>query len=266
MKKMNRLLFNRWCLVMLLMCISGSSLMAQRHMDSIKVTIAHNFKVWALLQLPDDYKTSNKSYPMILFLHGSHRAGNNLSKLLFDGIPNLLDRGYKLDSKNPADGKIYKFIVITPQAGQWGLNPDQIKEVLDDMQQHYRVDASRIYITGYSAGGSGTVTALTDNPALTRRFAAAAILSPVMLNDKNLHSFKMVADAKVPCWYFAGTAEPHFLRNARMDTDSTNKYMPGLAHMTIHGFRHCCFKEIYKPTYRPKGKNIYEWFLENKRQ
>lgn len=239
---------------------------AQRNMQRIEVNVGPKENRGALLQLPDDYSNTKQRYPLILFLHGKSKAGNDLSKLTLDGIPYLLHHGVKLNAVNPEDGKLYKFIILMPQAVSWGLKPAQVNAVLNDAIRRYRIDTSRIYITGYSAGGSTTVSALTENKALTRRFAAAVSLSPVLLDDKNMAQFKLVADANVPCWYFAGEQEPYFLRTVRRFIDSTNQYKEGLTKLTIGQHGHCCFKDIYTPSYKVGGVNIYEWMLQHKRK
>ncbi len=248
---------------MLLLAMTAA---AQRHMDKIQVEVAPRFTKGALLQLPDDYaQNPKKRYPLIVFLHGRSRSGEDLSKLVYDGIPYLLDKGVSLNTVNPADGKTYKFIIVMPQAEFWGLRPDNITAVLNDMERRYRVDTTRIYLTGYSAGGSGTFTALTDNMALTRRFAAAVPMSPTTLNDENIARLKMIADAKVGCWAFAGKGELHFLMDTRRYIDSIKKYNDTLALLTVHDGGHCCFKAFYDPNYRVNGMNIYEWMLKHQR-
>ncbi|WP_165798530.1 carboxylesterase family protein [Chitinophaga costaii] len=244
----------------------GMAAMAQKHMEQVQVEVAPRFKKGALLQLPDDYaQNPKKRYPLIIFLHGRSRSGEDLSKLTYDGIPYLLDKGVSLNTVNPADGKTYKFIIIMPQAEFWGLRPDNITAVMNDIERQYRVDTTRVYLTGYSAGGSGTFTALTDNAALTRRFAAAVPMSPTTLNDENIARLKMIADGNVGIWAFAGKGELRFLMDTRRYVDSVKKYNDSLAIITVHDGGHCCFKQFYDPGYKMNGLNIYEWMLQHKR-
>lgn len=240
---------------------------AQRNMDSIKVSVTPWSKAEALLHLPDDYNQTKQQYPMILFLHGKSKSGFNLQKLLLEGIPYWINNGEKMEAVNPADGKLYKFIVLAPQAPSWGLKPNEISRVLDDVMKRYRIDRSRIYITGYSAGGWATVMALTETPALASRFAAAVPMSVATIDDKNMKNFRVVADANVHCWYFAGTDEPHFLEECERYKDSTNVYKPNLAKLTtLQGFAHHSWKELYDTrTKKYDGMNIYEWMLQYKR-
>lgn len=243
-----------------------STAFAQRHMDSIMVNVTAWGKVHALLALPDEYAKTKKDYPLIIFLHGKSKSGNNLQKLLLEGIPYWINNGEKMQAVNPVDGKLYKFIVVAPQAPNWGLKPDEIRRMLDDVEKRYRIDRSRIYLTGYSAGGWASVMAITDNAALSARFAAAVPMSVASIDDKNLTQFKLVADANIPCWYLAGTEELHFLENCERYKDSTNTYKPNLAKVTVlDGFAHHSWKEQYDTAYRKYGMNIYEWMLQYKK-
>ncbi|WP_177192243.1 carboxylesterase family protein [Chitinophaga arvensicola] len=231
-------------------------------MQKVEVKLSPWQKNGALLQLPDDYGTSNKRYPLIIFLHGKSKSGNDLEKLTLEGIPYWLDKGAKIDAVNPVDHQTYKFIFVAPQAPSWGLAPAAVNEVLNDVISRYRIDTTRIYITGYSAGGWATVMAITDNAKLTKRFAAAVPMSPASIDEANLLHFKMVADAGLHCWYFAGSNELHFLENSQRYIDSTNKYQPGLTKLSNHGQRHCCWKEFYDPHFKENGMNIYQWMLQ----
>jgi len=239
---------------------------AQRNMDSIQVNVTPWSKAHALIALPDDYTKTKKSYPLIIFLHGKSKSGFNLQKLLLEGIPYWVNKGEKIQAVNPVDNQLYKFIVVAPQAPSWGLKPDELRRMLDDVEKHYRIDRSRIYLTGYSAGGWASVMALTESPALTNRFAAAVPMSVATIDDKNLKQFKLVADANVHCWYLAGTDEPHFLEACEQYKDSTNVYKPNLAKLTVlEGFAHHTWKALYDTANHKYGLNIYEWMLQYKK-
>ncbi|MCW3465405.1 prolyl oligopeptidase family serine peptidase [Chitinophaga nivalis] len=238
--------------------------MGQRNLQKTTVKISPYHTSGAFLQLPDDYSSTNKKYPLILFLHGKSKSGSDLDKLTLEGIPFWLDKGLQLSAVNPVDKQLYKFITIAPQALNWGLSPAAVNQVLNDVIARYRVDVSRIYITGYSAGGWATMMAITDNQQLTSRFAAAVPMSPANIEDSNLVHFKMIAKANLHCWYFAGSAEPHYLENVQRYIDSTNKYKTGLTRLTDQQQRHCCWKQFYDPHFKEKGMNIYEWMLQYK--
>lgn len=249
-----------WCLH------SAATVSAQRNMDSIMVNVTSWSKAHALLYLPDEYAKTKKSYPLIIFLHGKSKAGFNLQKLLLEGIPYWVNKGQKIQAVNPADGKLYKFIVVAPQAPSWGLKPNELKRVLDDVEKRYRVDRSRIYLTGYSAGGWASVMAITETPELSARIAAVVPMSVASIDDKNLKQFKMVADANIHSWYLAGTDEMHFLEACEQYKDSTNVYKPNLAKLTVlEGFAHHTWRALYDTANKKYGMSIYEWMLQYKK-
>jgi predicted peptidase len=239
---------------------------AQKNMDSIMVNVTSWAKAHALLSLPDDYAKTKKTYPLIIFLHGKSKAGFNLQKLLLEGIPYWVNQGQKIQAVNPEDGKLYKFIVVAPQAPSWGLKPDELRRVLDDIEKRYRVDHSRVYLTGYSAGGWASVMAITEKPELSARFAAVVPMSVASIDDKNLKQFKLVADANIHSWYLAGTEELHFLEACEQYKDSTNVYKPNLAKLTVlEGFAHHTWKALYDTANHTYGMSIYEWMLQYKK-
>lgn len=253
--------------VLLCTVFLASSVYGQRNMDSILVNVTGGKKIGALLHLPDDYNQSGKSYPLIVYLHGKSKSGHNLQRLLLEGIPFWINNGQKIQAQNPVDGKLYKFIVVMPQAPSWGLKPAEIETLLNDIEPRYRIDRSRIYITGYSAGGWATVMALTESVKLASRFAAAVPMSASAIDKKNLKQFRNVADANTHAWYLAGAAELHFLEECRRYVDSTNVLKPGLAKMTvIEGFGHHSWKTLYDPRNKPDNvMSIYEWMLQFQR-
>ena len=65
----------------------------------------------------------------------------------------------------------FPFIVIAPHAtGGISWSNLDFKTLMGEVSKLYRIDESRIYITGYSYGGYGTWSAITKYPEL---FAAA---------------------------------------------------------------------------------------------
>lgn len=249
-------------LSLLLMMVSTAK--AQQRRDTVQLKATAYSTVNSLVFLPDGYQSSKMKYPAIIYLHGKSKAGNDLSKIVREGIPYWINNGKKIRAKNPKDGKTYDFIVIAPQAPSWGLKPDELERLLNDVSAKYRIDPARVYITGYSAGGWATVMALTEKPSLAARFAAAVPMSVSTIDDKNRKNFKVVADANVPCWYMAGDKELHFMEDCEKYVDSTNRYRPGLAKMTIvPGFRHSSWISLYDPANKHGiGMNIYEWMLQ----
>ncbi|MGX5819024.1 carboxylesterase family protein [Chitinophaga lutea] len=230
-------------------------------LTSVRITPWHQLP--ALIYLPDEAKTPGKKFPLIITLHGRSIAGKDPAKIFREGVARQVREGKKIEGKDPA-GKHYKFIVLAPLAESWSLGPEHLESALDDVLKRYPVDPSRVYITGYSAGGWSVGMAVTT-PSLAKRLAGAVNMSPATIDDKNLASFKVTADANLHVWYFGGEAEPVFLGNCHRFADSTNRYREGLTRMTIGSHGHCCWHEYYDPHWKENGESIYDWLLRFKR-
>src|SRR5438105_13768547 len=167
MKTLGRMLFMAF--VYAVHCTQGFSQTVVANQQSITVPITSSGTTEnALLSLPNDYGSTTTSYPLIVFLHGTGEAGTDLS-LIYNsssagGPAYYIGQGtFPTSFTNPADGKTYKFIVLTPQAPTWSTSGPQLDYVLQYMVKNYRVDVSRIYLTGLSAGGEGIVNYVTHN-------------------------------------------------------------------------------------------------------
>lgn len=114
-----------------------------------------------LLYLPGGYGEQNKEWPLLLFLHGAGERGDSLALVTTHGPPKLA-----------AAGEDFPFIIVSPQApkGQW-WSTARLSTLLDAVEEAYRVDERRIYVTGLSMGGFGTWALAMEEP---ERFAAIA--------------------------------------------------------------------------------------------
>ncbi|MBB3114594.1 putative peptidase [Paenibacillus phyllosphaerae] len=119
------------------------------------------------LLLPDSYAdTVDKQWPVILFLHGVNKRGNDLEQLRGYGLPDIARAM-----------KIQDFIIVAPQCpaySNWPLERDAVLTLLDLLIMEYRIDRSRVYVTGFSMGGHGAWDLAAHYP---ERFAAAAPLA-----------------------------------------------------------------------------------------
>ena len=100
-----------------------------------------------LLFLPNGYgEQKSKRWPLILFLHGAGERGTNIWKVAVHGPPKIV--------KEKPD---FSFIIVSPQCptGQRWDN-ETLLALLDDVTKNYKVDKSRVYLTGLSMGGFGT--------------------------------------------------------------------------------------------------------------
>lgn len=113
--------------------------------------------------LPPGYNpTGTQKYPLLLFFngHGSQGSGSvaDLENFFTGGgtPPELCRLGWWTPSYT-VGGQTFSFIVITPQfirpfCCQPMPNAGEVDDIINYMIQNYKVDESRIYMTGVSSG------------------------------------------------------------------------------------------------------------------
>ncbi|WP_145715803.1 hypothetical protein [Chitinophaga japonensis] len=230
-------------------------------MQPIQVRINEWQERQALIYTPEK-PVPGKKYPLLICFHGKSIAGTDLSRIFRQGVARQLREGKKIAAVNPKDKHLYEFIVLTPLSLSWSWPPQDMEGMLDDIMRRYPVDPARIYLTGYSAGGWAVESAKTHSARLTKRIAACVTMSPPITDNPYLKRYKLVADAGIHTWYFAGEQEAYFLHNVHTFIDSTDHYRKGLTRITEFKGGHCCWQSFYNPDYRENGMSIYEWMLQ----
>jgi hypothetical protein len=101
--------------------------------------------------LPPTYG-NGEPHPLVVFWHGIGENGNGdseLDRVLRGGPPRLIERD-QWDNERP-------FIVLSAQHPGGGCPaPDEIRDFLAHALSTYRVDPSRVYLTGLSCGAIGS--------------------------------------------------------------------------------------------------------------
>jgi poly(3-hydroxybutyrate) depolymerase len=156
------------------------------------------------LYVPTDY-TPTKSYPVVVFLHGSGEGGTNNTSQISTHISNLISNAASRD-----------FLIYAPQTSNvyadggggnawapWSPESDLIAltKGLGQMSKQYNIDPNRIYATGLSLGGQATNSLLTAYPNL---FAAFVPLSPSSVIGTGVAANGAVGR---PVWYYQGYAD-----------------------------------------------------------
>lgn len=144
-----------------------------------------------LLYLPKDYKTTNKKYPLVIYLHGSSQKGKDLNKLKAYGLPQLIDQGADFD-----------FIIASPQcpseASLWS-SENWFDALFEELTSTYKIDTDKVYLTGISMGGGGTFEVAKENPD---KFAALVALCAWQSPASDICKLK-----NIPIWAFHGTED-----------------------------------------------------------
>ncbi|WP_096440154.1 prolyl oligopeptidase family serine peptidase [Alteribacter populi] len=148
-----------------------------------------------LLHLPEGYESSSEDkFPFILFLHGMGQRGDDLEGIKVYGMPKIVE-----EQNVPA-------IVVSPlcpETTTWIEQLDALHSLILHIVREYRVDPTRIYLTGLSMGGFGTWHLAEKYPYL---FAAAAPICGGALHEfgflDRIHRIK-----HLPIWTFHGAKD-----------------------------------------------------------
>jgi len=158
-----------------------------------------------VVSIPPDW-TADRTWPVILFLHGSVERGD-------DGTAQS-KVGLALAVRNHPER--FPAIVVMPQCrvdADWRTPAmeAQILAALDAATKEFHGDPGRTYLTGFSMGGYGTWSLAAKYP---NRFAAIVVVcggvnwpTPAQIVDEA--PYVAIADkiAQIPIWVFHGDAD-----------------------------------------------------------
>ncbi len=140
-----------------------------------------------VVELPDDYDPE-QAYPIVIFLHGSVEIDGDT----LDWYHNSL-RG---DFHRPQDDP---YIYVAPIKLEIDWDAKKVQDVIEDVKTQLSVDEDRIYLTGLSMGGRGTLIVASELPDT---FAAILPLSP---HHDPYSYLPLVEDlAHLPIWMMHG--------------------------------------------------------------
>ena len=212
-----------------------------QHSKTFEKTITKNLNINYLLFLPESYGQEQKSWPMILFLHGAGERGSDIEKVKVHGPPKIV--------QTQTD---FPFIVVSPQCpeGQWWTTKTEVLiNLLDDIVAQYNVDTERIYLTGLSMGGYGSWALASEYPD---RFAAVV---PICGGGNRIMSFFL---KDMPIWAFHGAKDSVVPVEESKELVEAINARGGNAKLTIYpDANHDSWTETYN------NQEVYDWLLEH---
>lgn len=220
--------------------------------------------------LPQGYNPSGtQTYPLIISVHGLGDAGNggtsDLTKLYNAGIPKVVNNG-QFPVSFTAGGQQHKFIIIAPQFISWPT-AEQVDTVISYAVSNYKVNISRIYLTGYSMGGGLTWEYGGRSAIWANRVAAIVPICGATYPDYGRG--RTIANANLPVWATHNNADGVVPVS---NTDSYVSYVndnpapnPNAKKTIFSSTTHDAWTTTYDPAYRENGLNVYEWMLQFQR-
>lgn len=221
-----------------------------------------------LQYLPKSYtKSGSDTYPCIIYLHGSGEGGNGtteLYKVRTGGgtIPRLLFEGWNGES----DGT--EILHLAPQrpasANSWqGSTGNAGMAFAQWVILQYRIDLSKVYLTGFSMGGKGTWNSAGSVENTPNIFAAIA---PVSTAGAVYNDGVGVGNKNIPCRpYHADNDTVAPINNngttpwnGYLSTSPTADHPSGIQIMTGAGHNPT---RAYAPNNTYFTPNMYQWFL-----
>jgi predicted peptidase len=202
-----------------------------------------------LFSLPSAYDdTPDKKWPLILFLHGAGERGDNLDDLKVNGIPKIVEARDDVP-----------FITVSPQCPEnslWNDHIEALDALLIEVEETYRVDPDRRYLTGLSMGGFGSWFFATLYPD---RFAAVV---PICGGTWPLYGFpeRIKILKNVPIWAFHGAKDPVVPLEASQQLVNVLEAHDGNVRFTVYPeAEHDSWTETYD------NPELYDWLLKQRR-
>jgi predicted peptidase len=225
--------------------------------QSINIRVAQSdtvgdHAVHYMLFTPRAYKPDGKPWPLLLFLHGLGECGNGgdeLERVKIHGPPKLVE-------SRPD----FPFVLITPQCPtpEGGLKAvptawkaDQLMRLVDHVLANTHTDPTRVYVTGLSMGGYGTLRLAAAYP---ERFAAAL---PVCGGGEP--RTMAAALRRVPIWAFHGAKDPTVpIRESQQMVDAV-RCAGGCVRYTV-------YPEVEHDSWTATYDNpqVYDWLLSHR--
>jgi predicted esterase len=193
--------------------------------------------------VPSTYDGS-KAYPLVIALHGMGGDENSYFEVYNKGA-------FKTEAEN------HGYIVACPKGRKptsmyVGDAERDVMDVIEEMKRAYRIDASRIYLTGHSMGGFGTWSVAMNHPEV---FAALAPVAGGVTNPANMSKI-----AHIPQLVIHGDKDPTVsIDRSRVMVAMGKKLGVELKFLEIPGGDH---SSVVAPTF----KDVFDWFDSHKRK
>lgn len=211
------------------------------------------------LLAPANYDPAH-TYPLLVYLHGSGQRGSDNEALLSKLAPIFTSDSFR--NAYPC----YLLVPQCPRGDAWVNFPDfpqslhatdtatragrLVLALVEEMRSKANIDKRRVYLTGYSMGGEGTLDLLARKPEM---FAAAIALCPVA-DTANAPILK-----RKPIWIFHGDKDAvNDVKYARMMVAALKTVSSPIIYTEYAGEGH----QLDNRAYNEPG--LFKWLFKQK--
>ncbi|HVN75527.1 MAG TPA: dienelactone hydrolase family protein [Thermoanaerobaculaceae bacterium] len=211
----------------------------------------------AAVYVPRGYDPA-RTWPLILFLHGSGESGTDGSRELAQGLPREL-------VWNP---DAWPFIVVMPQKPsqdlEWEQLETEVMTLLAQVRREYSVDPTRLVLTGLSQGGHGAWVLAARHPGMWAAVVPVCGYGPARRpgsGDLTGTPGELAARiGSVPVWAFHGEADDVVPVGETRAVVDALKAAGSPPRVTIYpGVGHGCWERAYGEPELPR------WLLAQRR-
>jgi predicted esterase len=214
------------------------------------------------LYLPQNYDPQKK-YPLVIMLHG---AGSN-HRLALRRVFGKSNVEGKTPAENETDveasryfpeWKDVDYIVASPfargTAGYQGIPEQDVYDVLSDVKRRFSVDEDRVYLTGLSMGGGGTLWLGLSRPDI---WAAIAPVCPAPPKGTEALAGNAL---NYPVHFFQGDEDPAVkVEGTRAWVKRLQDAGTKVEYAEYPGVKHDSWVNAYKDEF------IFDWFSKYRR-
>jgi pimeloyl-ACP methyl ester carboxylesterase len=217
------------------------------------------------IYIPNNFDET-KRYPLVIFLHGAY-SNHRLGLRRAFGLGNIAGTDFINPGRVVLETdlevtrywptlKDVNYIVAAPlargTAGYQGIPEQDVYEMLGDIKSRFNIDEDRIYLTGLSMGGGGTIWLGLTRPDVWAAIAPCCPAPPAESEELSPNA------CNLPVHLFVGDKD--FLYKTALDWKARlEKTARRLDYAEYPGIGHNSWEYAYKDGF------IFEWFSQFKR-
>jgi poly(3-hydroxybutyrate) depolymerase len=221
-----------------------------------RTTSAGHFDFNYLLTLPPGYDPmAATEWPLLVFLHGIGERSNaeadpmnaaHLDKIRTLGPPLRIEQG-----------DTFPFVVVAPQCSAAWWDGAQLEAFIEDLKTRYRIDRTRVYLTGLSMGGFGVYDLAQRQPS---RYAAIAPISAApQVDAANSAAAPKLRDLPIRAYH--GANDPLYPVSALQSYLDLIRNAGGNPGVTIYNTSPGNAHDAWVPAYA--DDSLYTWLLSH---